>query len=275
LAAYLARVPHRVFTSHGWAFAAADGRSERLYRTVERMLNPVTSAVICVSEREHARGIEAGACATARAYVIPNAVDTERFGPGSDMRDAATVEVVSVGRLAAPKDFSTLVAAVGELPRGMVTLRIVGDGPARTSLEDLVARLGLADCVRFDGTVSDIAPILAESDIFVLSSRSEGMPMSVLEAMATGLPVVATDVGGLRELVDDENGRIVPPGDRVAMAAMIAELAADGSLRRRLGAAGRQRAVTRFSLPAWRDRHRELYARLIHGLSGGHVGQPA
>jgi glycosyltransferase involved in cell wall biosynthesis len=277
VAALLAGVRHRIFTTHGWGFAAAEGRAARLYALVERSLRPITSAVICVSERERRRGIDARACTDGRVLVIRNAVDLTRFEPRNGMHHHDPVELVSVGRLAAPKDFATLLDAVAELPRGSVRLRILGDGPERAALEERMRTLGLEGWVSFDGTVADVAPALAEADVFVLSSRSEGMPMSVLEAMAAGLPIVATDVGGLRELVDEDNGLLVAPGDRRGLAEALARLVADSHSRTLLGAASRERAAASFALPAWRDLHRTLYLRLIGDTTraGGRDTAPA
>ena len=263
VAALLAGVRHRVFTTHGWAFAAAEGPEARIYALVERCLRPITSAVICVSERERRRGVDAHACTPARAVVIPNAVDVTRFGPHVGNGVGGPVELVSVGRLAPPKDFPTLIDAVAALPRGSVRLHVLGDGPQREELVERVARHGLEDWVAFEGTRDDVAPDLARADVFVLASRSEGMPMSVLEAMAAGLPVVASDVGGICELVDDETGMTVPPADTTALAEALARLVVDGELRRRLGAAGRSRAARRFALPQWQERHRALYAGFL------------
>ena len=110
------------------------------------------------------------------------------------------------------------------------------------------------------GARADIPELLAHSDVFVLSSRSEGFPVSVLEAMAAGLPVVATDVGGVAEAVEDgETGLLVPATDAEALARALERLLADGELRRRLGAAGRARALSLFDLPRYRAAYEELY----------------
>ena len=112
------------------------------------------------------------------------------------------------------------------------------------------------------GSRGDVPDLLARADVFVLASRSEGAPISILEAMAAGLPVVASDVGGVGELVvDGATGLLVPAGDPAALAAALERLLADPELRRRLGAAGRERARERFDLRAARDAHVSLYVR--------------
>jgi glycosyltransferase involved in cell wall biosynthesis len=112
------------------------------------------------------------------------------------------------------------------------------------------------------GERDDVPGLLSDADVFVLASRSEGLPLSVIEAMAAGLPVVASDVGGLRELVRDaETGVLVPPSDATALASALRPLLADRQLRRRLGVAGRARAKALFDLSGFRRAHLELYRR--------------
>jgi glycosyltransferase involved in cell wall biosynthesis len=260
LAAVAAGVPVRVFTAHGWAFKAHDGLAAKAYLWADRLMSPLTTTTICVAESELRAGLRARTCRAARTVVIRNGVALGPPPPRRPQRPGAPVELLSVGRLRAPKDFTTLVRAVAALAPGSVRLRIAGDGPDRAAVADEVARLGLDGAVELLGARDDVADLLAGADAFVLSTDSEGLPMSVLEAMAAGLPVVASAVGGVPELVrDGETGALVPPRDPKALAAAIAGLAADAGLRARLGDAARRRAEREFALPTFQRAHLDVY----------------
>jgi glycosyltransferase involved in cell wall biosynthesis len=260
LAAVLAGIPIRIFTVHGWAFAAHSGAAARLYYWADRLMRPLTSVTICVSEHARARGLEARTCTTGETAVIPNAVDV-RSAPAA-RRDWDRPLVVTVGRLKAPKDNLTLVRSLALLHPGSVDALIVGEGPDRAELEAEIRRLGIGERVRLVGERRDVPELLAGADVFVLSSASEGMPVSVLEAMAAGLPVVGSRVGGVPELVvDGQTGLLVEPGDPDELAAAIGRLLADRELRRRLGDAGRDRVQRHFGLDSFRRAHVELYSR--------------
>jgi glycosyltransferase involved in cell wall biosynthesis len=260
VAARLAGVPIRIFTVHGWAFAAHSGLAARLYRWADRAVRPLTTVTICVSERERTAGIEAGTCDPELTVVIPNAVDVSAAPRARPVREKA--RIVAVGRLKAPKDFLTLVRALGVLPRGTFEAVIAGDGPDRRRLEREIHTRGIADSVRLVGERSDVLRLLADGDVFVLSSSSEGLPMSVLEAMAAGLPVVASRVGGVPELLEDgEDGLLVRSGEVGELAAALARLIAEPATRRRLGDAARARAEAYFDLEPFRRAHLELYSR--------------
>jgi glycosyltransferase involved in cell wall biosynthesis len=260
LAARLAGVPIRIFTVHGWAFSAHSGLSARLYRWADRAVRPLTTVTICVSERERAAGIEAGTCDPERTVVIPNAVDVSAAPRARPEHEKA--RIVAVGRLKAPKDFLTLVRALRVLPHGAFEAVIVGEGSDRRLLEREIRALGIEESVRLVGERSDVLRLLAGGDVFVLSSSSEGLPMSVLEAMAAGLPVVASRVGGVPELLDDgEEGLLVRPGEVGELAAALAHLIAEPATRRRLGDAARARAEAYFDLEPFRQAHLELYSR--------------
>jgi glycosyltransferase involved in cell wall biosynthesis len=271
LAAVATRVPIRFFTVHGWAFSAYSGLPSLLYRVTDRLMALLTTVTICVSENELAAGLEAGTCSAERSVVIHNAVDVT--GAPRSRHDRAVPRLIAVGRLKAPKDFLTLIRAFAGLPEGSFEAVIVGEGPDRRAVEAEIGRLGLEERVRLVGERSDVPALLADSDLFVLSSRSEGLPVSVLEAMAAELPVVASSVGGLAELVvDGETGILVSPGDAEALAAALRRLSDDRDLRRTLGAAGRMRAEALFDLAAFRRTHLELYDRQL-ALAGA-VAKP-
>ena len=259
LAAVMAGVPIRIFTVHGWAFSAHTGFASALYERAERAMRPLTTVTICVAESERAAGIATRACDPERTVVIRNGVDADVTVTTS--RDGAVPTVVAVGRLQRPKDPVTLARALGRL-RASFSAVIVGEGPERQRLEVEIRRLGLERAVVLAGDRSDVADLLARADIFVLSSTSEGMPLSILEAMAAELPVVASAVGGVPEAVEDgDTGLLVPPHDPVPLAAALERLLADPALRRRLGASGRARVREHFGLEAFQQAHVDVYRR--------------
>ena len=271
LAASATRVPVRFFTVHGWAFSAYSGLSSFLYRVSDRLMSPLTTVTICVSEKELAAGLEARTCRPERSVVIHNAVDVS--AALRSRHDRPVPRLIAVGRLKAPKDFLTLVRSLAALPDRAFEALIVGDGPDRDEVAAEIQRLGLEGRVQLAGERTDVPTLLADSDIFVLSSRSEGLPVSVLEAMAAELPVVASDVGGLAELVlDGETGLLVPSGDPAALAEAVGRLLDDHELRKKLGAAGRARAEASFDLAEFRRAHVELYHRQLR-LAGA-VAEP-
>lgn len=259
LAAWLTRVPSRIFTAHGWAFAAYAGATSQVYLWADRALRPLTTATICVADNERRIGVAARTCDPSRTVVIHNAVDVQAAPRATP--DEGEPLVVSVGRLKYPKDTSTLLRAAA---RSGATFEIVGDGPERADLEALHAQLGLGERVRLAGERSDVPALLGRASVFVLSSRSEGLPISVIEAMAAGLPIVASDVGGLRELVEEGvSGILVPAGDANALGGALARLLESSTLRRAMGEASRRRAEELFDLPLFRRAHLDLYRSVL------------
>jgi glycosyltransferase involved in cell wall biosynthesis len=259
LAAALAGVPIRIFTVHGWSFDAYAGFAGRVYLWIERRLRRLTTAVVCVAGSLRDLGLAAGACRPDRTVVIQNAVDVSEFAPPK--RPERTPRIVSVGRFTFPKDFGTLVDALAAT-HADYGAAFVGEGPLLPEVAATVRRRGLGDRVQLLGARSDVTDLLTSADVFVLSSRSEGLPISILEAMAVGLPVVATDVGGVgEEVVDGETGLLVPPGDPTALAGALERLLRSAALRERLGASGRERARRHFDARPFRHAHVELYRR--------------
>ena len=141
-------------------------------------------------------------------------------------------------------------------------LDLIGDGPLQLAVEAQARRLGIAERVRFLGLRRDVAERLAQSQLFVLATRWEGFPYTILEAMRAGLPVVASDVGGVREaVVHGETGLLVPRGDEQALRQRLSEMLASVDLRQRLGAAGRRRFEATFTFARMIDKTAAVYSR--------------
>jgi glycosyltransferase involved in cell wall biosynthesis len=171
----------------------------------------------------------------------------------------------SLGRLTDQKGYDMLVRALPGLARA--TLLLVGDGPERGSLERLAAELGVGERVQITGWTADARARLPALDVFVLPSRWEGMPLSILEAMHAGLPVLAADVGSVADAVrDGETGYLVARDDQVALEQRLANLLEDGELRRRMGEAALQLARSRFDAAGMARRYQDLYRRLAPGV---------
>ncbi|HEV3472050.1 MAG TPA: glycosyltransferase [Actinomycetota bacterium] len=167
--------------------------------------------------------------------------------------------VVSVARLAPQKSLVTLLEAMGQLPD--VVLAVVGEGPERRALEDAIARTGLSDRVHLVGFRSDVADVIAAADVFCLSSIWEGVPLAAQEAILLGVPIVATDVGGMRELIANKiSGRLVPPRDPVALAGALSETLTSETESARYVVAAKRHLLKDFSTEGMLDRLRAAYA---------------
>ncbi|MFN7144902.1 MAG: glycosyltransferase [Myxococcota bacterium] len=236
MAALAARVPVVVTTLHNV------DRDETWQRHVKRALAPASSAIVAVSDAvaAYARDVEH----LPDVRVIPNGVDLGRFGPH---RGGDGTRVLAIGRRVPQKGFDVLVDA---LPEGM-TLDIAGEGPWTTDHPR----------VRLLGRREDVPALLAEADILAVPSRWEGFGLAAAEGLAAGVPVVASDVDGLREVVGDA-GVLVPAEDRVALRSALARLRDDPGLRQKLGVRGRERAVERFDLRETVRRYESLYGEL-------------
>jgi glycosyltransferase involved in cell wall biosynthesis len=253
LAGKLAGGPAVIQTRHGQALGTT-----RRHRAAVRLASLLTRRVVCVSE--DSRQISAAEGIPERKLmVIRNGIDTTRFAyRGPIIKGPA----VAVGRLVPAKGVDILIRAVSIIVRSHrdFTLVVAGDGPARPRLEQLAQEFGIENHVRFLGEVSDVPALLARSSMLVQPSLSEGIPLTVLEAMACGLPVVATRVGGTSEVVEDGiTGRLVTPGDPISLARGVMTLwsAQDGS--HSIGLAGRQRVERGFDIRQMVAQYEALY----------------
>jgi len=219
-----------------------------------------------------------------RIVRIPNGVDHREFVPvdGATRRarqaalGAAGPVLTFVGRLHAQKDVATLLHAAGRLRAEWpgIHVLLVGAGPEEDALRCLARGLELKEQVRFTGGVADVIPYRDATDVFVHPSRAEGMPGALLEAMACGLPCVATRIGGTADVITDgEDGLLVPPGDVRSLGAAIARLLEDPALARRLGARARATVEARFTMAGVAQQYTALYKALVAGQGPGAVRQ--
>ncbi len=275
--AWLAGVPVRIHGEHGRDVGDLDG-SNRKYRTIRRLYRPFVNHYVAVS-RDLADYLAGPiGVAPARIAQIYNGVDTARFAPPPQARTAIPGcpftgsdlwLVGTVGRMQQVKDQVTLAEAFaracGRHPAGdRLRLVMVGDGPLRARVDSVLASAGLRDRAWLPGERSDVPDVLRGLDCFVLPSLAEGVSNTILEAMATGLPVVATRVGGNPELIDHEvTGRLVPAADSEAMASAILGYLDDPDVARQHARAARQAAVQRFSLDRMIRDYMSLYDRLL------------
>jgi sugar transferase (PEP-CTERM/EpsH1 system associated) len=258
--AWLARVPCRVHGEHGWDVSDPDG-SNRRYRLLRRLHSPLVHCFIALSREIEGYLLDRVGVRRDKVRRIYNGVDEARFhpGPGAGLPDgfAGPNDVVfgTVGRMHGVKDQENLcrafVALCRQDPKRAPRLRLVliGEGPLREPCRAMLTDAGLAGQAWLPGSRHDIPVLLRSLDVFVLPSRAEGISNTILEAMASGLPVIATAVGGNGELVDDgRTGALVPAGDPQALAAQMAVYADDPGLRERHGDAGCRRVAAEFSM---------------------------
>lgn len=257
------------------------------YLRLRRWIAPLIACYIAVSRDLQSWLIDRAGIRADKVTCIENGIDvamyeSARVAPRprvllGDFAPLGSVLIGNVARLDKVKDQAGLLTAFKLLcdQAGRTTacrLIIVGDGPERAALQDRIEQLGLTGTVRLLGNRSDVAALLAECDVFVLSSIAEGMPVTLLEAMASGLPVVATDVGGIATVLENGvTGTLVPAGDPTALAEALDAYISDEALRHHHGDAGHARVTTRFGLSAMLSAYTALYDKLLGRTARTHA----
>jgi glycosyltransferase involved in cell wall biosynthesis len=247
VAARVSRTPV-VHTPHAWSFLVSQGGLNRsIYTLVERFLASLSTRIICVSTRELELGLRSVGAAD-KLRLSPNGIALQPRG--DDRNKGEGLSVGSLSRLTRQKGLGYLIEAAEGVcaERNDVRFSVAGDGPDLEALEDEIARRKLTDRFELVGAVEEPWEYLSTLDVFVLSSLWEGMPFAVLEAMGCGLPVVATDVGGMRDMMPDETyGTVVSPADTRALKEAILRYVDSPLLRQSTGAAARRRVLEEFS----------------------------
>ncbi len=273
LAAWLAGIPVICSALH------STGLPDRV-EPLNRLLAPITDAFVAVAGPHGRYLAEHEGCPAARIVVIPNGVDAQRFRPAA--ADAALGDALGlpqaapvigiVAALRPEKQHELFLHAAALVHRQSPECRylIVGDGPRQATLEALAGDLGLAGVVHFLGARGDVPQLLALIDVFVLTSKMEANPVSILEAMASGKPVVATRVGSVAETVlDGRTGYLVAPGSADEVAAKVLELLGDPVRAAALGQAGREEVVAHWSIERMVEGYQEMLTRIYRQKTEG------
>jgi sugar transferase (PEP-CTERM/EpsH1 system associated) len=274
--AAFAGVRARVHGEHGWD-TSDPGGTRRKYQLLRRAYSPFVNRYVALSGQIESYLTDRVGIARGRVERICNGVDTQRFRPavqrasiaGSPFADPAAVVIGTVGRLQTVKDQVSLVRAVAIARKqgvdgSALRLLIAGDGPQRAEVASEIRAAGIADITWLAGERSDVPEVMRAIDVFALPSRAEGISNTILEAMASGLPVVATDVGGNAELVvTGQTGALVPAENPDAMAQALLRYTSDAALRQEHGASGRQRVEQSFSIDNMVTRYTQLYESLL------------
>jgi glycosyltransferase involved in cell wall biosynthesis len=278
LAARMAGVPIVVHTYHGHVLRGYyPALQTRLLRVMERALATVSDRLVAVSKGVKQDLVDYGVARPEKISVIPLGFDLKPFvdahpnggGLRRELGLADPVRLVGIiGRIFPIKNHRLFLNAAARVARVDADTRfvVVGDGTLRPAMEAHARALGLGDRVVFTGWRRDLARIYPALDALVVSSDNEGTPVSAVEAMASGCPVVATHVGGLPDLIEDgRTGRLVPPGDPESLASAILDVLGDAEGRRRMGRAARESAAARFGLDRLLNDVERLYDELLAG----------
>ena len=244
MAARLAGVKKCVHTVHSLADREAEGRVQKIINGF--YFRKAWSVPVALTPEVQSSVAEFYGLPTARVPVIYNGIDLSRCVPKTSYETGETVTILHVGRFDVPKNHAGLLEAFRLLLKScpQCRLRLVGDGDLRADMEALAREKGIADAVEFCGMQSNVYPYLHDADIFVLPSIYEGNPMTIIEAMGTGLPIVASQVGGIPDMIaDGESGILVEPEPQ-SICEGLSRLVEDKSLRQRLGETARKQSQT-------------------------------
>jgi len=259
------RVPVRVHTVHNVAQKEVDKVGKLVHWIAFRL-----GRVIPVSiSQEVANTVKALYGKNIYTPVIYNGISTMRFIPKverKNIKEEEDVVLLHIGRFAPQKNHLLLIEAFAQVVKEFPTMRLwlVGDGSLRPEIERVVKEKGLEEKVLLLGIRDDVPKLLEDSDIFALPSDWEGVPLTILEAMAAGKPVIATAVGGVPELIEDGvTGILVPPRNHEALTKGILCLAKDSALRKRMGEAGQKRALGKFDISKTAREYEDLYSKLL------------
>lgn len=250
-----------VFTAHGWAFTEGVSTTRRLlYRWIERAVANLAGKIITVSDYDRSLALRSGVGSADLIVTVHNGMPSVEEDPSVKAPSEIT-RLIMVARFDAPKDHAFLIRALASLSCNDWTMEFVGDGPTMPQVKQLVAELNLKDKISFPGACSDVSERLSRSDVFCLISNWEGLPLTVLEAMRSGLPVIASRVGGVPEAVEQqETGILVDKHDHDGLVSALSTLIGSRDLRSKMGIVGKSRFLSDFTFELMLQRTINVYS---------------
>lgn len=252
-----------VFTAHGWAFTDGVGtKKQKIYAHVERALSKLSDAIITVSEYDRQHGFKHNVGTQQLVTTVHNGVPD--VIKSTDNTQNPVPKLIMVARFEEPKDQYFLINTLAELPKNLDwQLDLIGDGPNLQKCKDLTKSKQLDNKVIFHGQSFKVQEFLNQADIFILISKYEGFPLTILEAMRASLPIVASDVGGVKESVTAQNGFLIAKNDSVALTDALTKLISDANLRNELGSNSRKLYETYFTFEIMLEKTSNIYYKIL------------
>lgn len=260
LASQMTKIPC-VFTAHGWSFTTGIPEPNRtVYRWFEKLTAALATKIICVSEYDRQIGLKAG-MDSQQLVTVHNGMKDVPINLRANVTQCQPIKVAMIARFDRQKDHATLIEAFKDLN---AELLLVGDGPSLSKIRQRVDGLGISHKVSFLGFRRDVAQILAQVQIYALISHWEGLPCTIIEAMRAGLPVIASDVGGIKEIVIDRHtGYVVPRGNVEILRQKLSYLINHEQARISMGIIGRQKYESQLTFKHMYDKTLKVYHQAI------------
>lgn len=264
--AIMGKIP-TIFTAHSWAFTEGTPFLRKVIAIIaEKIVSTFTSKIICVSEFDKRMALKYNIASSSKLVRIYNAVPKIKIEEKQKNLDKETLDILSVGRFAYPKRFDLLIESIKNLPNEMlnkISLNIIGFGEEKENLNNLVKRNKLEKNVFIKQmSFEDLKNKISDFDIFILISKHEGLPITILEAMSAGLPVIASNVGGIPEEIDSSCGILVENNKRDISEAII-KLAEDIELRKNMGEKSKERIKNNFSFDRFLSDTESVYEEAL------------
>jgi len=258
IASKLSKTPF-IFTAHSWPFLQTTSPlSRNLYIPLCKLICAFSARVICVSEYTKQVAIENRLGAQSLFPIIPNGIPDIRHKELSARRP---FDVTMVARFAAPKNHVLLLEAINLLEG--VTLALIGDGPNKVIIERMIFKYGLKNRVTLFGELEDVSNVLLDSNILILTSYSEGLPLTILEGMCAGLPIIASNIGGIPELVEHNNNGFLVNNNANQLACYIKMMLDNPTLRKEMGARSRKLYQSNYKIEIMARKTNEIYQSVV------------